>query len=144
VSAIEVLLRESLGRAPQAEEAPVQRMPASVEQVEPLPWEEMQAIFAASFVSKIADLDRDGCKAMLRERIAVLSDVERTMLCDALAAAMPCFVDCTPPLRERRSGRGPGSGAAPPGCAAAIPRAHARAIARPVAAMATPSSAMRH
>ena len=53
VAAIELLLREGLGRPPQAEEAASPRLPRTAEAIEKLGWEEMKAIFAAQFASEI-------------------------------------------------------------------------------------------
>jgi hypothetical protein len=51
VAAIELLLREGLGRPPQAEETHAPRLPSSAEAVEKMSWTEMKAVFAASFVT---------------------------------------------------------------------------------------------
>ena len=58
VAAIELLLREGLGRPPQAEETAGARLPRTAEAVEKLGWDDMQAIFAAQFASEIARLPR--------------------------------------------------------------------------------------
>jgi hypothetical protein len=54
VAAIELLLREGLGRPPQAEEPRALRIPDSVEAIEGMSWDEMQALLAAIFVDEIA------------------------------------------------------------------------------------------
>ena len=46
VAAIELLLREGLGRAPQAEEAPAPRLPATAAAVAQMSWEELQILGA--------------------------------------------------------------------------------------------------
>jgi hypothetical protein len=54
VVAIELLLREGLGRPPQAEEAASPRLPRTAEAVEKLGWNDLQMIFATQFASEIA------------------------------------------------------------------------------------------
>jgi hypothetical protein len=76
--AIGLLLREGLGRAPQAEEPPVIRMPESIEEIENMSWPEMQAVAAALLLD---------AKTGLRERVASLSENERRLLRDLLAEA---------------------------------------------------------
>src|SRR5215831_12081217 len=60
VSAIELLLREGLGRPATAEEVRSPRMPADVDAVRAMGWEEMQALFAATYVDEIAAVERSG------------------------------------------------------------------------------------
>jgi hypothetical protein len=85
VAAIELLLREGLGRAPQAEETTTPRMPANVAAVKAMGWDEMQALFAATYVNEIAAVQRDGGEALVREKLATLSEGERRVLREALA-----------------------------------------------------------
>jgi hypothetical protein len=89
VAAIELLLREGLGRAPQAEESLASRMPHSVEAVQKLSWEQMQQVFAATFVDELAALDRDGGDALVRRKVAALSEGERRVLREALDELQP-------------------------------------------------------
>jgi hypothetical protein len=89
VSAIELLLREGLGRAPQAEESPASRMPHSVEAVQRLSWEQMQQVFAATFVDELAALERAGGDELVRQRVAALSEGERRVLREALDELQP-------------------------------------------------------
>jgi hypothetical protein len=89
VAAIELLLREGLGRAPQAEEPTLSRMPYSVEAVQRLSWEQMQEVFAATFVDELAALDRNGGDALVRRKVAALSEGERRVLRDALDELQP-------------------------------------------------------
>jgi hypothetical protein len=49
VAAIELLLREGLGRPPQAEEPRASRIPDSVEAIEKMSWNDMQALFATTY-----------------------------------------------------------------------------------------------
>ena len=73
VGAIELLLREGLGRPPQAEETPAPRLPATVAEVEALSWDELQALAA------IHEPD------LIRLEIASLSEKQKSALREALA-----------------------------------------------------------
>ena len=84
VAAIELLLREGLGRPPQAEEAASPRLPRTAEGVEKLGWSDMKLIFAAHFASEIAAVTEDGGDAMLRQRVAALDERQRQLLREAL------------------------------------------------------------
>jgi hypothetical protein len=84
VAAIELLLREGLGRPPQAEEAASPRLPATVEAIEKLGWTEMMAIFATHFASEIEDVTERGGEALLRERVAALGEVKQELLREGL------------------------------------------------------------
>jgi hypothetical protein len=84
VAAIELLLREGLGRPPQAEEASSTRLPQSAEAVEKLGWDEMKAIFAAQFANEIVAVIERGGEELLRERVGALDADERAMLRTAL------------------------------------------------------------
>jgi hypothetical protein len=84
VAAIELLLREGLGRAPQAEEPPRPRMPTTVAAVREMSWDDMQALFAAIYVDEIAAVQRDGGAALVREKLAALSEYQRGVLREAL------------------------------------------------------------
>jgi hypothetical protein len=83
VAAIELLLREGLGRPPQAEEAASPRLPRTAEAVEKLGWGDMKMIFATQFASEIASVTADG-DALLRERVAALHEDQRQLLREAL------------------------------------------------------------
>jgi hypothetical protein len=84
VAAIELLLREGLGRPPQAEEQASPRLPRTAEAVEKLGWKDMQMIFAAHFATEIAAVAENGGETLIRERVAVLDVEQRRMLRDAL------------------------------------------------------------
>ncbi len=84
VAAIELLLREGLGRPPQADEAASSRLPRTAEAVEKLGWKDMQMIFAAQFASEIAAITEDGGGGLLRERVATLDDDQQQLLREAL------------------------------------------------------------
>jgi hypothetical protein len=87
VAAIELLLREGLGRPAVAEEPPVLRVPKTVEAVEAMSWSDMKALFASLLVDEIASVQRDGGEAYLRGRVLALSPGERNALRSALADA---------------------------------------------------------
>jgi hypothetical protein len=83
VAAIELLLREGLGRPPQADEAASPRLPRTAEAVEKLSWNDMKLIFATQFASEIAAVTKDE-DALLRERVASLDEDQRHLLREAL------------------------------------------------------------
>jgi hypothetical protein len=84
VAAIELLLREGLGRPATADEVPSPRLPATVAAVKEMGWDEMQALFATTYVDEIAAAERSGGEAALRANLASLSAAERRALRDAL------------------------------------------------------------
>jgi hypothetical protein len=86
VAAIELLLREGLGRPPQADDAASPRLPRTAEAVEKLGWSDMKLIFATQFASEISAVSECG-DAPLRDRITALDEVQRRLLRDALDAA---------------------------------------------------------
>jgi hypothetical protein len=84
VAAIELLLREGLGRPPQAEEAASPRLPRTASAVEKLSWSDMKMIFAAQFANEIAAVTEGDGEALLRERVAALDESQRRLLREAL------------------------------------------------------------
>ncbi len=88
VAAIELLLREGLGRPPQAEEAASPRIPRTAEAVEKLSWSDLKMIFATQFAGEIAAVIEGGGEELLRERVAALDDEQRQLLGEALAATV--------------------------------------------------------
>ena len=76
VAAIELLLREGLGRAPQAEEPSTPRMPRTAEEVDALSWTEMQDV-AAILKAEVEE--------QVRQQLAALDDKQRQWLAEALA-----------------------------------------------------------
>jgi hypothetical protein len=61
-------------------------MPASVDAVKTMGWDEMQHLFAAIYVDELAELQRaGGGETLVRERVAALSEAERRTLREALA-----------------------------------------------------------
>jgi hypothetical protein len=89
VAAIELLLREGLGRPATAEELPSPRLPASVGAVKEMGWAEMQTLFAMTYVDEIEAVERSGGEAALRANLASLSDAERQALRNALDELQP-------------------------------------------------------
>src|SRR6185503_13606924 len=86
VAAIELLLREGLGRPATAEEVRAPQLPSNIAAVREMGWDDMQALFAALYVDEIAAALRGGAKAVVREKLAALSERERRVFRDALAA----------------------------------------------------------
>jgi hypothetical protein len=86
VAAIELLLREGLGRPPQAEENHDTRLPSSAAAVEKMGWRDLQAFAATLFISELTDAERDGAEADLRSRVAALPEGMRSALRSALAS----------------------------------------------------------
>ena len=70
VAAIELLLREGLGRPPQAEEVAAPRMPSSAAAVARMGWKDLQTLGATLFADEIASISSGGGEALLRERLA--------------------------------------------------------------------------
>ena len=87
VAAIELLLREGLGRPPQAEEAASPRLPRTAGAVEKLSWSDMKLIYATQFAAEIAAVTENS-DALLRERVAALDEEQRQLLREALVDAM--------------------------------------------------------
>src|SRR5262245_24533088 len=85
VAAIELLLREGLGRPAQAEEPVLSRMPESVEAVKNLSWQDMQVLVAMTYADEISAISRNGPEA-LRDKLASLGETERALLRQALVA----------------------------------------------------------
>jgi hypothetical protein len=84
VAAVEVLLREGLGRPAQAEEPAKPTLPDSVAGIEAITWQDMQYFAATLLLDELLTVQRDGGQALLRERLVALSDGERCVLRDAL------------------------------------------------------------
>jgi hypothetical protein len=89
VAAIELLLREGLGRPPQAEEAPAPRLPATADAVAKMSWKELQVLGATLFAEQIASVATGGDE-LLRQRLAELGPDERRILREALAEPGLC------------------------------------------------------
>jgi hypothetical protein len=85
VSAIEVLLRESLGRPAQAEEVAKPSLPGNANAVARMSWDEMQHLAALLFADEIERVLTQGGRGAVRERLAGSSVAERQVLSEALA-----------------------------------------------------------
>ena len=86
VAAIELLLREGLGRAPQSEAPPTPQFPKTAEQVRSMTFAQMQYVFATVYADQIEAVVRDGGERALQERVSQLSQLERKLLLNALAS----------------------------------------------------------
>ena len=84
LAAIELLLHEGLGRPATGDDPRPLNMPTTTLAVKDMPWEDMQALFAATYVDEIAAAPRDGRKDALRKKAMSLSASERQVLRDAL------------------------------------------------------------
>jgi hypothetical protein len=62
-------------------------MPTNVAAVKAMSWEQMQAVFAATYADEIYAALRDGGEALVRDKLAALSDGERRVLRNVLDAA---------------------------------------------------------
>jgi hypothetical protein len=87
LDAVEKLLQQGLGRAREAQEAPASAVPAAASDVMKLPWQDLQRFAATFCLDDLIALQRRGADALLRERVAELSDDERRVLQDALESA---------------------------------------------------------
>jgi hypothetical protein len=85
VAAIELLLREGLGRPPQAEEAPAARVPATAAAVKAMGWEELRVLAATVCAYEIAAVESGAGLELLREQLSHLSKANRGALRAALA-----------------------------------------------------------
>ena len=59
-------------------------MPVDVEAVRTMGWEEMQALFAATYAKEIAAAQQRGGKALMREKLAAFTVGQRSVLREAL------------------------------------------------------------
>jgi hypothetical protein len=86
VAAVEVLLREGLGRPGQAQEPPAPRLPESAAAIASMSWQDMQRFAATLFLDDLVAVQREGSEALLRARVAELRDEQRHLLREALDA----------------------------------------------------------
>jgi hypothetical protein len=84
VGAIEVLLREGLGRPAQAEETTSPKLPASINGVARMSWDDTQHLATLLFADEIETVLTQGGREALRERLAEFSDAQRQVLGEAL------------------------------------------------------------
>jgi hypothetical protein len=61
-------------------------MPTNAAAVRKMSWEEVQLVFAATYADELAAAERHGGEALLREKLAALSEGERHVLREALEA----------------------------------------------------------
>ena len=85
VGAIEVLLREGLGRPAQAEEITSPKLPENVDAVARMSWNDMQHLAALLYADQIETVLTQGGREAVRERLAELSDGQRQVLHETLA-----------------------------------------------------------
>jgi hypothetical protein len=86
VAAIELLLREGLGRPAQAEEPQHAVLPLSATAVKEMSWEELQVVFALQFADEIATVGTGEAGSVIRERLDGVGDSGRALLREALDA----------------------------------------------------------
>ena len=84
VAAIELLLREGLGRPAQAEEPHHATLPSTPAGIQQLSWRDLQAVFAVEFAEQIATVASDDTGSVIRKRLAGVGQVGRTLLREAL------------------------------------------------------------
>jgi hypothetical protein len=84
VAAIELLLREGLGRPAQAEEPHNAVLPATGAAVKQMSWSDLQTVFAVEFADEIARVDAGDADVVIHERLAVIGREGRRVLRAAL------------------------------------------------------------
>jgi hypothetical protein len=84
VAAIELLLREGLGRPAQAEESHHAALPATPAAVKQMAWSDIQAVFALEFADAIAMVDAGEVATVIRERLALVGMHGRAALREAI------------------------------------------------------------
>jgi hypothetical protein len=89
VGAIEVLLREGLGRPAQAEEVVGPKPPANADAVARMSWDDAQHLATVLFADEIENVLTQGGREAVCERLAAFSDAQRQVLSEALAELAP-------------------------------------------------------
>jgi hypothetical protein len=89
LQAIQLLLSESLGRAPTAREVAAPTLPRTAREVEKMDWHSMNAVFAMQYADELREVARVGGPQALREKLRRLGDPERQLLREALAETSP-------------------------------------------------------
>jgi hypothetical protein len=84
VAAVEVLLREGLGRPGQAEEPTTPTLPESEAAIRAMSCEDMQYFASTLLMDELLIVQREGGLALLRQRVAAMSQDERRVLREAL------------------------------------------------------------
>jgi hypothetical protein len=87
LDAVEKLLQQGLGRAREAEESRVPRLPESAAAVERMSWSDQKRLADVLLVEEITAVSDDGGEALVRARVGALSEDGRRLLRDALAVA---------------------------------------------------------
>jgi hypothetical protein len=102
VAAIELLLREGLGRPAQADEPSVPQLPDSVEAIRAMPWRDLQTVFALQFADDITTVTAGKSKTAISQRLSRLGEDGRSLVREALdeIEAAPAHRDTHP--RGRR------------------------------------------
>lgn len=85
LAAIELLLHEGLGRPATGEDVRSPSLPTTAAAVKDMNWEDMQALFAATYVDEIVVAQREGGRGALQEKLLSLPESERQVLREALA-----------------------------------------------------------
>ena len=80
MAAIELLLREGLGRPPQAEETAAPKLPATAAAVTSMGWDDLQILGATLFAEEIAAVEAGAGAELLHERLAHMSQETRQLL----------------------------------------------------------------
>jgi hypothetical protein len=86
LDAVEKLLQQGLGRAREAEESRVPRLPETEEAIEQMPWSDQTRLMNVLCAEQVAAVADDGGAALMRERVAELTEDGRQLLRDALDA----------------------------------------------------------
>jgi hypothetical protein len=84
VAAIELLLREGLGRPAQAEEPHHAALPATPAAVKQMSWSDLQTVFAVEFADTIETVASGDAGSVIRERLASVGAEGRRLLREAL------------------------------------------------------------
>jgi hypothetical protein len=84
VAAIELLLREGLGRPAQADELHHAALPATPAAVKQMSWSDLQTVFAVEFAAEIEKVASGDAASVIRERLAGVGIEGRRLLREAL------------------------------------------------------------
>jgi hypothetical protein len=92
VAAIELLLREGLGRPAQAEEPHHASLPSTPAGIQQLSWTDLQAVFAVEFAEQIQTVVMGDTESVIRERLAGVGEAGRALLREALDDLNPTLI----------------------------------------------------
>jgi hypothetical protein len=87
LDAVSTLLQQGLGRAREAEDDRVPRLPDNAAEVERMSWSDQQRLADLLLTEEIAAIADDGGEALVRERVGAISEDGRRRLREALDAA---------------------------------------------------------